>query len=155
MALISTPSTLTSVQVFEIFTETVVFSDDTVPPVEGANTGNVLSVSISTSSPSVNLAYSNTSNTLSINGFYGSETFDRNFAKYFTRGKSDLLETPRQTSNLSSLDPNKFQVYQFSPDSRSSIDVVFTITTDLGTINLTKTVFNNYNTARNILRNYI
>jgi hypothetical protein len=46
-------------------------------------------------------------------------------------------------------------VYDYSADPRSSIDVVFTILTDLGTIELTKTVFNNYNSARDVLRSYI
>ena len=153
MALIATPSELSDVQLLEVFTETVVFSDDT-PPVP-ANTGNVLSVTISTNSPTVNVAYSNTSNTMIISGYYGQETFDRNLVKYFTRGQSDLLETPSQTTSLLNIDPVKSQVYNYSADSRNQINVVFTILTDLGTIELTKTVFNNYISARDILSNYI
>ena len=161
MALIATPSELSAVQLLEVFTETVVFSDDTPPedpppdPPVPANTGNVLSVTISTNSPTVNVAYSNTSNTMIISGYYGQETFDRNLVKYFTRGQSDLLETPSQTTSLLNIDPVKSQVYNYSADSRNQIDVVFTILTDLGTIELTKTVFNNYSSARDILRNYI
>lgn len=161
MALIATPSELSDVQLLEVFTETVVFSDDTPPedpppdPPVPANTGNVLSVTISTNSPTVNVAYSNTSNTMIISGYYGQETFDRNLVKYFTRGQSDLLETPSQTTSLLNIDPVKSQVYNYSADSRNQIDVVFTILTDLGTIELTKTVFNNYSSARDILRNYI
>ena len=90
-----------------------------------------------------------------ISGYYGQETFDRNLVKYFTRGQSDLLETPSQTTSLLNIDPVKSQVYNYSADSRNQIDVVFTILTDLGTIELTKTVFNNYSSARDILRNYI
>jgi hypothetical protein len=66
MALIATPATLAEVQLLQVFTETVVFSDDTPPedpppdPPTSANTGNVLSVSVSTSSPTVNVAFSNT-----------------------------------------------------------------------------------------------
>jgi hypothetical protein len=56
---------------------------------------------------------------------------------------------------LLDVDPIQSQVYDYSADTRSNIDVVFTILTDLGTIELTKTVFNNYNSARNILRDYI
>lgn len=161
MALIATPSELSAVQLLEVFTETVVFSDDTPPedpppdPPVPANTGNVLSVTVSTNSPTVNVAYSNTSNTMIISGYYGQETFDRNLVKYFTRGQSDLLETPSQTTSLLNIDPVKSQVYNYSADSRNQIDVVFTILTDLGTIELTKTVFNNYSSARDILRNYI
>ena len=161
MALIATPSELSDVQLLEVFTETVVFSDDTPPedpppdPPVPANTGNVLSVTVSTNSPTVNVAYSNTSNTMIISGYYGQETFDRNLVKYFTRGQSDLLETPSQTTSLLNIDPVKSQVYNYSADSRNQIDVVFTILTDLGTIELTKTVFNNYSSARDILRNYI
>jgi hypothetical protein len=161
MALIATPSELSEVQLLEVFTETVVFSDDTPPedpppdPPVPANTGNVLNVTISTNSPTVNVAYSNTSNTMIISGYYGQETFDRNLVKYFTRGQSDLLETPSQTTSLLNIDPVKSQVYNYSADSRNQIDVVFTILTDLGTIELTKTVFNNYSSARDILRNYI
>jgi hypothetical protein len=161
MALIATPSELLAVQLLEVFTETVVFSDDTPPedpppdPPVPANTGNVLNVTISTNSPTVNVAYSNTSNTMIISGYYGQETFDRNLVKYFTRGQSDLLETPSQTTSLLNIDPVKSQVYNYSADSRNQIDVVFTILTDLGTIELTKTVFNNYSSARDILRNYI
>jgi|TARA_R110000868_G_scaffold45769_1_gene151573 hypothetical protein len=161
MALIATPSELSAVQLLEVFTETVVFSDDTPPedpppdPPVPANTGNVLNVTISTNSPTVNVAYSNTSNTMIISGYYGQETFDRNLVKYFTRGQSDLLETPSQTTSLLNIDPVKSQVYNYSADSRNQIDVVFTILTDLGTIELTKTVFNNYSSARDILRNYI
>ena len=161
MALIATPSELSDVQLLEVFTETVVFSDDTPPedpppdPPVPANTGNVLNVTISTNSPTVNVAYSNTSNTMIISGYYGQETFDRNLVKYFTRGQSDLLETPSQTTSLLNIDPVKSQVYNYSADSRNQIDVVFTILTDLGTIELTKTVFNNYSSARDILRNYI
>ena len=161
MALIATPATLAEVQLFEVFTETVVFSDDTPPedpppdPPVSVNTGNVLIVTVSTNSPNVNVAYSNTSNTMIISGYYGQETFDRNLVKYFTRGQSDLLETPKETPSLLNIDPIKFQVYDYSADSRSSIDVVFTVITDLGTIQLTKTVFNNYSSARDILRKYI
>jgi hypothetical protein len=161
MALIATPSELSAVQLLEVFTETVVFSDDTPPedpppdPPVPANTGNVLSVTVSTNSPTVNVAYSNTSNTMIISGYYGQETFDRNLVKYFTRGQSDLLETPSQTTSLLNIDPVKSQVYNYSADSRNQINVVFTILTDLGTIELTKTVFNNYSSARDILRNYI
>ena len=161
MALIATPSELSAVQLLEVFTETVVFSDDTPPedpppdPPVPTNTGNVLNVTISTNSPTVNVAYSNTSNTMIISGYYGQETFDRNLVKYFTRGQSDLLETPKQTPSLLNIDPIQSQVYDYSADSRSSIDVIFTVLTDLGTIQLTKTVFNNYNFARDILRSYI
>ena len=161
MALIATPSELSAVQLLEVFTETVVFSDDTPPedpppdPPVPANTGNVLSVTVSTNSPTVNVAYSNTSNTMIISGYYGQETFDRNLVKYFTRGQSDLLETPSQTTSLLNIDPVKSQVYNYSADSRNQINVVFTILTDLGTIELTKTVFNNYISARDILSNYI
>jgi hypothetical protein len=161
MALKATPATLAEVQLLQVFTETIVFSDDTPPedpppdPPVPANTGNVLSVTVSTNSPTVNVAYSNTSNTMIISGYYGQETFDRNLVKYFTRGQSDLLETPSQTTSLLNIDPVKSQVYNYSADSRNQIDVVFTILTDLGTIELTKTVFNNYSSARDILRNYI
>ena len=161
MALIATPSELSAVQLLEVFTETVVFSDDTPPedpppdPPVPANTGNVLSVTVSTNSPTFNVDYSNTSNTMIISGYYGQETFDRNLVKYFTRGQSDLLETPSQTTSLLNIDPVKSQVYNYSADSRNQINVVFTILTDLGTIELTKTVFNNYSSARDILRNYI
>jgi hypothetical protein len=161
MALIATPATLAEVQLLQVFTETVVFSDDTPPedpppdPPTSANTGNVLSVSVSTSSPTVNVAFSNTSNTMTISGYYGQETFNRNLVKYFTRGQSDLLETPKQAPSLFDVDPIQSQVYDYSADPRSSIDVVFTVLTDLGTIQLTKTVFNNYNSARDILRGYI
>jgi hypothetical protein len=161
MALIATPATLAPVQLLEVFTETIVFSDDAPPedpPPEDpvpANTGNVLIVTASTNSPTVNVAYSNTSNTITISGYYGQETFDRNLVKYFTRGQSDLLETPKQAPSLLDVDPIQSQVYDYSADTRSNIDVVFTILTDLGTIELTKTVFNNYNSARDILRSYI
>jgi hypothetical protein len=161
MALKATPATLAEVQLLQVFTETIVFSDDDPPedpppdPPVPANTGNVLIVTVSTSSPTVNIAYSNTSNTMIISGYYGQETFDRNLVKYFTRGLSDLLETPKQTPSLLNIDPIQSQVYDYSADPRSSIDVVFTVLTDLGTIQLTKTVFNNYNSARDILRKYI
>lgn len=161
MTLIATPATLAEVQLLQVFTETVVFSDDTPPedpppdPPVSVNTGNVLIVTVSTNSPNVNVAYSNTSNTMIISGYYGQETFDRNLVKYFTRGLSDLLETPKQTPSLLNIDPIQSQVYDYSADPRSSIDVIFTVLTDLGTIQLTKTVFNNYNSARDILRKYI
>lgn len=161
MALKATPATLAEVQLLQVFTETIVFSDDAPPedpppnPPVPANTGNVLIVTVSTSSPTVNIAYSNTSNTMIISGYYGQETFDRNLVKYFTRGLSDLLETPKQTPSLLNIDPIQSQVYDYSADPRSSIDVIFTVLTDLGTIQLTKTVFNNYNSARDILRKYI
>jgi len=161
MALKATPATLAEVQLLQVFTETIVFSDDAPPedpppdPPVPANTGNVLIVTVSTSSPTVNIAYSNTSNTMIISGYYGQEAFDRNLVKYFTRGLSDLLETPKQTSSLLNIDPIQSQVYDYSADPRSSIDVIFTVLTDLGTIQLTKTVFNNYNSARDILRKYI
>ena len=161
MALKATPATLAEVQLLQVFTETIVFSDDVPPedpppdPPVPANTGNVLIVTVSTSSPTVNIAYSNTSNTMIISGYYGQETFDRNLVKYFTRGLSDLLETPKQTPSLLNIDPIQSQVYDYSADPRSSIDVIFTVLTDLGTIQLTKTVFNNYNPARDILRGYI
>jgi hypothetical protein len=161
MALKATPATLAEVQLLQVFTETIVFSDDTPPedpppdPPVSSNTGNVLIVTVSTSSPTVNIAYSNTSNTMIISGYYGQETFDRNLVKYFTRGQSDLLETPKQTPSLLNIDPIQSQVYDYSADPRSSIDVIFTVLTDLGTIQLTKTVFNNYNSARDILRKYI
>jgi hypothetical protein len=161
MALKATPATLAEVQLLQVFTETIVFSDDTPPedpppdPPVPANTGNVLIVTVSTISPTVNIAYSNTSNTMIISGYYGQETFDRNLVKYFTRGQSDLLETPKQTPSLLNIDPIQSQVYDYSADPRSSIDVIFTVLTDLGTIQLTKTVFNNYNSARDILRKYI
>jgi hypothetical protein len=161
MALKATPATLAEVQLLQVFTETIVFSDDTPPedpppdPPVSSNTGNVFSVSVSTNSPTVNVVFSNTSNTMTISGYYGQETFDRNLVKYFTRGLSDLLETPKQTPSLLNIDPIQSQVYDYSADPRSSIDVIFTVLTDLGTIQLTKTVFNNYNSARDILRGYI
>ena len=85
MALIATPSELSAVQLLEVFTETVVFSDDTPPedpppdPPVPANTGNVLNVTISTNSPTVNVAYSNTSNTMIISGYYLRNFFNVDF----------------------------------------------------------------------------
>ena len=100
---------------------------------------------------SSNVVVSITSNVLSISGVYKG-IFEDDFLEYRTSG---LTTTMVRVHSYDELPTEFYKAVGYHPDRRPSTSIGITINTNLGTINLVQTVYNDWNAKRNRVIRFI
>jgi len=149
-----TPATLSTVYVETQFSDTILVQE--IDDMGTAYPANVISVT-SNYDPLTNVfKFSNTFTTgsVTIYGAFSLNLFPSSIIQYITKGSSDKIET-LVTTNSFDLIPTGKQVFNYQAPRAATIDVIFTITTNISFSQITKTVEYNYDTGRIKLLRYI
>ena len=148
MAIYASPANPASTYVYRTFTSTHTLYTSPFFYSTSITTAVLLSWSIQVANTST-LSVAISGSTLTISGYY-TDCFTNQYFQFRTSGTTTTLSS---VTGYASLPASFYKAVKFMPDLNTTTSVNITVVTNLGTINMVQTVYNDWNYERNRLIN--